>query len=518
MPEPLPPTLAAPRPAEEAATLPYLPPGDARRIQVTGYEILGELGRGGMGVVYKARQLSLNRTVALKMILAGEHAGPETLERFRTEAEAVARLQHPNIVQIYEVGEQEGRPFFSLEFIGGGSLADRLNGAPLPARQAAEFAQVLARTMHAAHQQGIVHRDLKPANILLTADGLPMITDFGLAKQLHSNKAQTQSGAILGTPSYMAPEQAAGHSRLIGPASDVYALGAILYECLTGRPPFRAETPLDTLHQVLDREPAPPRLLNPKVDHDLETICLKCLEKDPAQRYASAADLAADLGKNLAGETIAARSFNLLERLSRTLEQSKYLEEFRSWSTMLLLFGAIVFVGHVATFLVLRANPPQWVSWVPRWAQFVVLGAVFWQSRPRTLLPTTAAERQLWSIWVGYLIAYMVSALLTHVLAWRHVLAPGSAAPAYWQEVVFYPTSALLSGLAIFGMGTNYWGRCYTLGLAFFVLAALMPLHIEWAPLEFGALWGATLAAIGLHLRRAGQAAEQTGEAAATGP
>jgi tRNA A-37 threonylcarbamoyl transferase component Bud32 len=493
--------------------------GDASRIQVAGYEILSELGRGGMGVVYKARQKSLNRLVALKMILAGEHAGPEALERFRTEAEAVARLQHPNIVQVYEVGEQDGQPFFSLEFIDGGSLADRLTGAPLPARHAAQLVQTLARTMHTTHQQGIVHRDLKPANILLTGDGLPMITDFGLAKQLGGSKAKTQSGAILGTPSYMAPEQAAGHTRQIGPAADVYSLGAILYELVTGRPPFQAESPMETLLQVLERDPAPPRLLNPKVDRDLETICLKCLEKDPAQRYAGAAELAGDLGHYLDGETIAARSFNVLERLSRTLEQSKYLEEFRSWSTMLFVFAAIVFLGHLATFVALRTNQPDWVVWLPRWAQFALLGAAFWHHRPRTLMPTTTAERQLWSIWVGYLSAYGVSALLSHLLTWRQILAPGVAAPAYWRELVFYPTSSLLSGLAFFVMGSSYWGQCYTLGLAFFALAAAMPLHIEWAPLEFGLLWGVALAAVGLHLRRAGRdAADRPGAPAAPAP
>ena len=205
----------------------------AKTPSVPGYEILGELGRGGMGVVYKARQAKLKRLVALKMILSGGHAGPEQLDRFRAEAEAVARLQHPNIVQIYEVGEQDGRPFFSLEFVDGGSLAQKLNGTPLPPREAAQLAETLARAMHAAHQQGIIHRDLKPANVAAdrTRRRTPKITDFGLAKQLDSEQGQTASGAIMGTPSYMAPEQALGQIKEIGPATDVYALGAILYEC-----------------------------------------------------------------------------------------------------------------------------------------------------------------------------------------------------------------------------------------------------------------------------------------------
>src|SRR5207302_1746485 len=205
--------------------------------EVPGYVLLGELGRGGMGVVYKARQVKLDRVVALKMILAGVHAGAQELARFRTEAQALARLQHPHIVQIHAIEEQDGTPYLSLEFMAGGSLAQKLQGLPHAPDAAARLIQTLARAIHAAHQQGIVHRDLKPANVLLTQDGTPKITDFGLAKQLNSTASRTQSGAILGTPAYMAPEQAAGKRRSIGPATDVYALGAILYELLTGQPP-----------------------------------------------------------------------------------------------------------------------------------------------------------------------------------------------------------------------------------------------------------------------------------------
>jgi hypothetical protein len=274
---------------------------------VPGYEILGELSRGGMGVVFKARQVSLKRVVALKMLRDGVLAGPGELARFRREAEAVARLQHPHVVQIHEIGEAEGRPFFSLEYVEGGSLAQKLGGTPLPSRQAALLAEPLARAVHAAHQRGIIHRDLKPANVLLTADGQPKITDFGLARHLDADPGQTPSGAVVGTPSYMAPEQAGGKARQAGPAADVYALGAILYELLTGRPPFRAATPLDTVLQVMSEEPVPPSRLQPKVARDLETICLKCLNKEPDRRYASAADLADDLHRYLGGQPIRAR-------------------------------------------------------------------------------------------------------------------------------------------------------------------------------------------------------------------
>jgi WD40 repeat protein len=286
-----------------------------------------------MGVVYRARQVALKRLVALKMILSGSYAGDEEVARFKSEAEAVARLQHPNIVQIYEIGEAEGRPFFALEYVEGGSLNKKLNGTPLPAREAACLVESLARAMHAAHERGIVHRDLKPANILLAGGGneppdegspgnahallagyIPKISDFGLAKQLDAEKGQTQSGAIVGTPSYMAPEQAQGRTRDIGPASDVYALGAILYELLTGRPPFRGASVAETLEQVRTQEVVSPARLQVKLPRDLETICLKCLEKQPHRRYGSARDLADDLGRFQAGRPIWARPTPTWER------------------------------------------------------------------------------------------------------------------------------------------------------------------------------------------------------------
>jgi serine/threonine-protein kinase len=308
-----------------------LPAGDADRPgpppaglpQVPGYEVEAVLGQGGMGVVYKARHLALKRTVALKM-LAGGNALPADRARFKTEAEAVARLQHPNIIQIHEVGEAGGVPFFALEFVEGGSLARRLAGRVLPPRDAAHLVGALAEAMHLAHSRNLVHRDLKPANVLLGGEAdtpidqcQPKVTDFGLARQLDVDSGQTQEGVVMGTPSYMAPEQAEGRAHAAGPAADVYALGAVLYECLTGRPPFKGETLLETLQQVRGQEPAAPSALNQQVPRDLDTICLKCLRKPPEQRYSSARELADDLGRFVRGEPVAARPVGVAERLRK---------------------------------------------------------------------------------------------------------------------------------------------------------------------------------------------------------
>jgi formylglycine-generating enzyme required for sulfatase activity len=290
------------------------PPEEPPLPQVPGYEVESVLGRGGMGVVYRARHLRLGRLVALKMALAGSYAGPVERERFRREAEAVAALRHPNVVQVYDVGDADGRPYFTMELMEGGSLARKLAGAPQPARQTAGLLATLAGALQAAHEAGVVHRDLKPGNVLLTADGTPKVADFGLARRLEADERLTLSGAVIGTPGYAAPEQARGDRAAVGPRTDVYALGAILYECLTGRPPFHAETAAATLQQVVADEPVAPRRLNPSVPRDLETICMNCLSKEPARRYASAEELANDLGRFQAGEPIRARPMGAVER------------------------------------------------------------------------------------------------------------------------------------------------------------------------------------------------------------
>jgi serine/threonine-protein kinase len=284
---------------------------------IPGYQVEAILGRGGVGVVYRAKHLKLNRYVALKMLLSGAYADPHELARFMREAEAVASLRHCDIVQIYDVGEFEGKPFFTMELMEGGSLAPKLGGMPQPATDAASLVRRLAAAAHVAHQGGIVHRDLKPSNVLLTGDGAAKLSDFGLARRMAGDATMTEVAAHVGTPSYMSPEQALGNVSAIGPRTDVYGLGALLYELLTGRPPFRAESAAETERQLISKEPAPPSRLNAKVPRDLETICLKCLRKEPQDRYASAAELADDLRRFLERRPIHARPLGWLGRASR---------------------------------------------------------------------------------------------------------------------------------------------------------------------------------------------------------
>jgi WD40 repeat protein len=314
-----------------------------------GYELLDELGRGGMGIVYRARQLALNRIVALKMGLSGGSASRAELARFRAEAEAIGRLQHPNIVQVFEVGEYDRRPFYSMEFVDGASLAARINGTPREPADAAKLVEILARAVDAAHVRNVIHRDLKPSNVLIANDGTVKITDFGVAKILDA-EGTTRTGVVVGTPSYMPPEQARGKSRKIGPQADVYALGAVLYELLTGRPPFKGTTDLDTLLDVQNTEPIAPRRLHSAVPIDLESVCLKCLEKDPGSRYAKAVDLADDLRRFLEDRPTRARPIGSIQRTWRWVRRRPALAGMATTTlaaVLSLVVGATVYAWRL---------------------------------------------------------------------------------------------------------------------------------------------------------------------------
>ncbi len=398
------------------------------RSQFGDYELLEELGRGGMGIVYKARQQSLDRIVALKMILRGDLASPADVARFRSEAEAAAQLNHPHIVPVYEVGEHEGRPYFSMQLIEGTTLARRLADGPLPSRLAAEMLVPICRAVATAHRHGVLHRDLKPSNILIDDEGRTYVTDFGLAKRLAPSRTDsgpsqslrpgrsdktdqpehdplTHSGAILGTPSYMAPEQAAGQRGIVGSSADVYSLGAILYALLTGRPPFQAPSPVDTVLMVLEQDPLPPRMLNPKADADLEMIALKCLQKPADLRYADADALADDLVAYLHNEPISARSSQFSQIITRAFRETHHAAVLENWGLLWMWHSLVVLLLCVLTNVMQANGVTQRWPYIALWSLGVgTWAAIFWELRRRSG-PITFVERQIAHIWAGSTIA-----------------------------------------------------------------------------------------------------------------
>jgi hypothetical protein len=473
--------------------------------EVAGYEILEVLGHGGMGVVYKARQLGLNRLVALKMVLAGVNASPHELGRFRAEAEAVAQLTHPNIVQIFEIGEQNGCPYLALEYIAGGSLAAQLDGTPVVPRQAAQIVLALSRAMQHAHETGIVHRDLKPANVLLGADGVPKITDFGLAKRDSDHAhAQTQTGTIMGSPSYMAPEQAAGRTSEIGPATDIYALGVILYELLTGRPPFKGSTLMETIEQVRENDPAPPRFLQPKIPRDLETICLKCLEKSPRRRYESAADLGADLRAFLHDEPIRAQTLTIFGQVARTIGHHSFDARFRGFATRMLCVAPVPLVVHGLAFAVFAGRPSYPVAMVATTTAmvFVMIPLLLIWGMP-TLRDVPAWQRRHFlTTWIGHLLA--VGVVLAVV-----VISVPSDRPELLLMV--YSLWAITAGLSFLAHATEA-GMYYVITAIMFCVSVLFALTPYYAPLEVAVLMSANMAAQGLYMSRLGIESEAKGD------
>lgn len=427
------------------------------------YELLEELGRGGMGVVFKARQKSPDRIVALKMLRHGDLAGPEDRARIQAESRAAAQLKHPNIVAVYDVGEAEGRDYFTMPFIEGKSLADVLSEGPVSPREAARIVATVAHAVEHAHRAGIIHRDLKPGNILLSpgisssedsnlntpssvAGTIPMVTDFGLAKQIATDHERlTQTGAIVGTPSFMPPEQAASRRGQIGPASDVYSLGAILYNLLTGRPPFQAANRVDVVFMVLEQDPVPPRLLNPKVDRELEIICLKCLQKTPEMRYASAEALARDLEAFLRGESLSIRPSDLRELVGWFFRPTHHITVLENWGLLWMAHSGFTLVLCAATWMLQQLHIAQRWPYLVLWCGGVLTwAAIFWQLR-RRVGPVTFVERQIAHTWAAGVVGGF-GVLLIEMLLKRPVLefAPLLAAVA---AMVFLCKAGILSGM-----------------------------------------------------------------------
>jgi len=398
---------------KRSRTSEHEPPGD----DFGDYELLEELGRGGMGVVYRAHQKSLGRIVAVKMMLRGERASAADMSRFRSEAESAAQLDHPHIVPVYDVGEVGGQPYFSMKFVDGQTLSAKLAEGPISAREAATILLPVCRAIAEAHRRGVLHRDLKPSNIIIDQAGLPHVTDFGLAKRLSADESLTRTGAILGTPNYMAPEQAAGRRGHVSPASDVYSLGTILYQMLVGRPPFQAATPVDTLLMVLEQEPLPPRLINPKADADLEMIALKCLQKPPDLRYPTAAALADDLQAYLDGNPISARSGNFTQVLGRMLRETHHAAVLENWGLLWMWHSVVLLFLCLLTNAIHIYYPETpritfaliWTVGVGTWA------AIFWWLRHRGG-PITFVERQIAHVWgmsvISSSLLYLVETLL----------------------------------------------------------------------------------------------------------
>jgi eukaryotic-like serine/threonine-protein kinase len=435
----------------------------------SGYELLGKLGEGGMGVVYKAKNIALNRIEVLKMIRAGEFASAKELARFKFEAEAAANLDHPNIVPVFGVGEASGRPYLAMRWIDGKSLADQ---APPAKREAALLVAKIARAVHHAHRRGILHRDLKPANILVDSEAEPFVTDFGVARRIGADAALSQSGAIVGTPQYMAPEQARGDPNLTVGA-DIYALGGILYYCLTGQPPFSGKSYVDVLNQVVTSPPAAPRNVNGAVDPELEAVCLKCLEKNPADRYHSAFELADDLEHYLRGEGVSARApglFDWLKQLWRAQPQPSYSWEVLVW------FGAILLVVHSAMFGIIREGGSLLGIWILFVACWIGVCAVLWHYMARRFRRLPPAERHSMMIAVGHALS---SVALTIAVVPLDLSAPAR------ECVGVFPPLLTLSGLGFFVVGSTHWSRFFLIALGMMALAPVAAAWPEASPLVY---------------------------------
>jgi eukaryotic-like serine/threonine-protein kinase len=447
--------------------------------QLGHYQITGVIAKGGMGVVCRATHALLQREVAIKLLLAGVFSRDDEIQRIRCEAAAVARLDHPHIVPIYEVGMWEGQPFLVMPLMDFPDLQQIIASGPILPRQAAQWVRDLASAVEHAHRREVVHRDLKPSNVLVSPEGRAMLVDFGLAKAPRLDDLETASGQLLGTPHYMSPEQARGSSRA-GPATDIFGLGGILYATLTGAPPHQGDSVMAILKNIFEKEIEAPRSPHFPIPSDLAAICMRCLSREPSDRYASAADLAADLQRFLDGEATVAGRAGALEAITRPLFRDTHRESFHHWGKWLLWFGAIIFLAHVSMFVLRTQQLPLWLAYLPpRVIMFGMLLIVLTASRGGQLRPRTTIERPIWSIWVGYVVALFAATLLS--FAWD--LVPGQMFALY----------SVLAGAGFFATGGQAWGGCYILGVLFMALSTV--LHLLPAPeLYFGGMWLGSLA------------------------
>jgi serine/threonine-protein kinase len=436
------------------------------------YQLLEHVGQGGMGIVFRAKQISLGREVAIKMIQRNRLNSPEDHQRFLAEAEATARLEHPGIVQVYEVGEFEGTPYFSMQFIRGETLSQRLQNGPLPQRQTALLMAAVSRAIDYAHKQGILHRDIKPSNIILDEGGTVRVTDFGLAKFFGTNDHLTRTGAILGTPSYMSPEQASGRSNQLGPTSDVYSLGTVLYHLLTGRPPIVADSPLELALKVLEQEPVPPRVLEPKIDRDLEMVVVRCLQKPPDLRYATAGDLADDLEAFLRDEPITARSGHFTQVLARVLRETHHATVLENWGLLWMWHSMVLLIWCILTETLDWYGIKSRMAYAGLWT--VGLGAwaaVFWVMR-RRMGPVTFVERQIAHIWG----ASMIAIAMLFPFEWWLNLKP----------LTLSPLLGVITGMVFLVKAGMLSGAFYVQAGVLFLTSVLMAVFPNYAHLIFG--------------------------------
>lgn len=463
------------------------------------YELIEEIDRGGMGVVFKARHRILCRTVAIKMLLAGTFASEEAERRFRREAAALARLAHPGIVPVFDVGvvthpgPLQGQTWFAMAMIQGTDLARRIESELFDSVTAVQLSIRIVDAIHYAHGKKVIHRDLKPANILLDEDSNPHITDFGLSRCYDENETLlTADGQIFGTPCYMSPEQARGMNAGISYATDIYSLGAVMYCMLTGRPPFRASSTVATLQQVIHDAPAPPRLLNRAVHPDLESIILKCLEKDPDDRYTTAEDLKEDLGHFLRGEAVNAASLNLVGYLSRVLANSRNSEFLEGWSRALYMVSAVVLIFHlILQFVPLSTTQRTLINA----GKYALLLGVIWRARHGILTPRNPVERTIWSLWIGYILAYVTAVVTARV--------------NNQPEMTLYVTMSLVSSVILLVLGGHLWGGCYLIGGFFAIVALMITAFPDYSFILFGGLWSMAFFLLGRRYQRQSRSTTQ---------